>query len=206
MASTLRHLLIQRTARLQELPALSTPEWGTLNYFQLRNRVEGVALGLMAETLPADGIFACTSTPWDWVCEVAAACCGLPWNSEGISVDPAILGGSHFNHENGRQPYHDREEAVLESTLFLGNLSQGQWLQRLHRLNGGLGWDHTTIVELPFAAMGSEAGRGALWSALYAGAHARLVLPQRQSSLSRMLGSRESAPWDPKPFQNLFSE
>ena len=52
MASTLRDLLIQRAARLQGRPALTAPEWGTLTYAQLRNRAEGVALGLLASSPP----------------------------------------------------------------------------------------------------------------------------------------------------------
>ncbi|MBK8792680.1 MAG: hypothetical protein IPN59_05885 [Holophaga sp.] len=206
MASTLRHLLIQRAARLQDLPAFSAPEWGTLNYFQLRNRVEGVALGLMASPLPEAGFFASTNTPWDWICEVAAACCGLPWTVRGEPVVPEILGGCRFNDENGRQPYHDREEAVLETTPFLGALSQAHWLQRLQRLNGELGWDHTSTVAVPMAALGTEGGRGALWSALFAGGHARLVLAQKPTGFDRILGKREKEGWNPAPFQSLFSE
>ena len=64
MATTLRDLLIQRAARLQGRPALTTPDWGTLSYAQLRNRVEGVALGLLA-TDPPSTVFCGTGTPWD---------------------------------------------------------------------------------------------------------------------------------------------
>jgi len=205
MASTLRQLLIQRAARLQERPGFTVPEWGTLDYFQLRNRVEGVALGLMASPLPEQGIFACTNTAWDWICEVAAACCGLRWNGGGQPVDPAILGGARFNDERGRQPYHDREDSVLESTPFIRDLSQGEWLQRLQRLNGSLGWDHSSLVEVPLLALGTEGGRGALWSALYAGAHARLVVSQ-EPTRSLFEKADRAMPWEGSRFQGLFSE
>lgn len=205
MTSTLRHLLIQRAARLQDRPALSTPEWGTLNYFQLRNRVEGVALGLM--TIPCGSVITSrTGTPWDWVCEVAAACCGLQWEGGGESVDPAILGGPRFNDESGRQPYHDREEAVLESTLFQASRTQGEWLQRLQRLNGKLGWDHASLVEVPAAALGTEDGRGALWCALFAGAHARLGMEPARKGLAGRFSEVEPAIWESGAFRSLFLE
>lgn len=206
MDSTLRHLLIQRAARLQDLPALSSPEWGTLNYFQFRNRVEGVALGLMAPPVPESGVFAHTGTSWDWICEVAAACCGLPWDITGLPVDSAILGGSRFNDEHGRQPYHDREEGVREATIFCGGLAHGEWMHRLHRLNGSLGWDHMTEIDLPIEEIGTDAVRAALWSALFAGAHARLVVPpQKQAGPQRIFGKAAAgAVWDPRPFRSLF--
>lgn len=192
MESTLRHLLVQRAARLQERPALSTPEWGTLDYFQLRNRVEGVALGILAISPQQEVLFSDTHTPWDWVGEVAVACCGFRWDAGGTRLNPAVFGGPQFNDENGRQLYHDREDALTASTLFFGNLSQAELLGRLKRLNRTLGWDHTTRVDVPMAELGTAEGRGALWSALYAGAHVRMVAP--------------GIPWEPLPFRDLFLE
>ena len=196
MISNLRHLLIQRAARLQDRPALSAPEWGTLNYFQLRNRVEGVALGLMALPLPEAGLFSATQTPWDWVCELAVACSGLQWSPAGLLIEPSVLGGVRFNDENGRQPYHEREEGIDEATLFLGSLSQGEWLRRLKRLNVKLGWDHTTLVEMPTEAFQTEEGRGALWSGLFAGAHVQWI-PSN---------ARLEKAWDDAIFRDLFLE
>src|SRR5512141_1600953 len=110
MADNLRKLLIQRAARLQERPALTAPPWGSLAYSQFRNRVEGVALGLLAEALPpGTPCFCATGTPWDWAAEAAIACCGLRWDVTGTRVDPAILGGPRFNDEHGRGPYHERD-------------------------------------------------------------------------------------------------
>jgi hypothetical protein len=194
---TLRTLLIQRAARLQERPAFTTPDWGTLDYFHFRNRVEGVALGIMA-TPPSDaGIFASTGTPWDWISEVAAACCGLRWNPEAPSMDEAILGGPRFNDEAGRQPYHDCEHDFDEATPFLPAMSQGGLVQRLQRLNGRLGWDHDTHLSLPLASLATAETRAALWSALYAGAHAELVQgPKAQASPD----------WASTPFLGFFSE
>ena len=48
-------------------------------------------------------------------------------------------------------------------------------LRRLKRLNGLLGWDHSTEVILPIEQLGTPGLRGALWSALYAGGHAVLA-------------------------------
>ncbi|WP_306597923.1 hypothetical protein [Geothrix sp. 21YS21S-2] len=166
---TLRALLIQRAARLQEWPAVTAPEWGTLLYPAFRNRVEGVALGLMAA--PPRSVFSRGGGPWDWACEVACAACGLTWDPAG-TVDPEILGGTRFNGEEGRQAYHDCDPDP--DALFQGTLTQAGLLLRLRRLNGRLGWDHSTRVALPLAELGSPAVRGALWSALYAGAHAVL--------------------------------
>ncbi len=194
MAIPLRHLLVGRAARLQDRPALTSPEWGTLSYFQWRNRVEGVGLGLMAARPWRGGVFARTGTPWDWACEVAAACCGLQWDPAAPPVYEEILGGSRFNDEAGREPYHHCEDLLDAAVPFLGSLSQGQLLQRLHRFNGRLGWDHETRLILPLSALATEEGRGALWSALFAGAHAELVaLPP-------------GPPWDATPFRALFSE
>ena len=61
---TLRALLIQRAARLQERPAFTAPGWGTLPYPAFRNRVEGVALGIMAGEPPmGTRIFSATGGP-----------------------------------------------------------------------------------------------------------------------------------------------
>ena len=149
MTATLRHLLIQRTARLQERPALTTPEWGTLNYFQFRNRAEGVALGLMAQPLASNAVFSAAGTTWDWISEVAAACCGLQWDPTGMEVAAPIQGGARFNDEGGRQAYHDREPDLNANTLFMAGISHGELLHRLQRLNRLLGWDHDTRLTLP---------------------------------------------------------
>jgi hypothetical protein len=173
MATTLRDLLIQRAARLQASPALTAPDWGTLSYAQFRNRAEGVALGLLAEE-PLQTVFSATGTPWDWMVELAAAASGLAWDPAGPPVPSAVLGGPRFNDEGGRGPYHDREQVVMASTLFTANLDQGELMVRLRRLNIELGWDHATRVELPLDRIGEAPVRAALWSALYAGAHAAL--------------------------------
>ncbi len=187
---TLRDLLIQRAARLQERPALTTPDWGTLRYPAFRNRVEGIALGLMAAP-PADArTGAAGAGPWAWAAEVAAACCGLAWDPA-LGSDPALLGGPRFNDEGGRQAYHDRGEALEAATPFLPGLGHGDLLLRLRRLNGRLGWDHETRVQVPLADLASPAVRGVLWSALYAGAHA-------------VLHPGPPAGWDPAPFQDLL--
>jgi hypothetical protein len=173
MATTLRDLLIQRAARLQDRPALTTPDWGTLSYAQLRNRVEGVALGLLAQEAPP-ALFSATGTAWDWAAELAVAASGLQWDPAGPAVPPEVLGGSRFNAEGGRGPYHLREQVVQAATPFAGGLDQGEWMLRLRRLNVQLEWDHTTKVNLPLARLGEAPIRAALWSALYAGAHAVL--------------------------------
>lgn len=190
---TLRELLIQRAARLQEWPALSAEGWGTLRYPAFRNRVEGVALGLMAAAPPAGtATFSATAEPWDWACEVAAACCGLVWSPAGVPVAAAVLGGALFNQDGGRQPYHDREHQVLETTLLAGSLDHGELLRRLRRLNGNLGWDHTTTVTLPLDQLATPELRGALWSALYAGSHAVLAAGQVHE-------------WEPAMFREILA-
>ena len=189
---TLRELLIQRAARLQEWPALTAPGWQSLSYPAFRNRVEGVALGLMATEPPVGArLFSATGGPWDWACEVACACCGLVWAADGAPVDPAVLGGARFNQEEGRQAYHDREHGVTEATLLHGTLDHGELARRLRRLNGALGWDHETRVTLPMDQLATPELRGALWSALYAGSHAVLV-------------AGPAAGWHPATFQTLF--
>ena len=197
MTLTLRTLLIQRAARLQERPALSAPDWGTLSYAQFRNRVEGVALGLLEAEVPA-AVFSATGSAWDWAAEVAAAASGLAWDIGGPIVSAKVLGGPQFNAEGGRGPYHHREEWVSADTSFAAGLSQGELVRRLQRLNIRLGWDHETRVELPLASLAEPALRGALWSALYAGAHAVLV-PGSMSQTGL-------ATWDPLPFLGLLIE
>lgn len=173
---TLRDLLIQRAARLQEWPALTAPGWDSLRYPAFRNRVEGVALGLMAES-PGLGVplSSATGGPWDWAAEVACACCGLLWSAAGAPVPPAVLGGPLFNSEAGRQAYHDRDHDLDETTPLADGLDHGELLRRLRRLNGRIGWDHSTEVTLPMDLLATPALRGALWSALFAGSHAILV-------------------------------
>ena len=189
---TLRALLIQRAARLQERPALACPGWGPLSYAGFRNRVEGVALGLMAQAPPLGaGFHSSQGGPWDWVCEVAAACCGLQWDPAGPRIDPAILGGASFNHEEGRQPYHDRDHDLTPATPFQGALDHGTLLSRLRRLNGRLGWDHATEVTVPMDQLASQAVRAALWSALFGGS-------------SAILKAGRVKDWDPEPFRQIF--
>ena len=205
MASTLRDLLIQRAARLQERPALTAPGWGTLSYAQFRNRVEGVALGLLA-TNPAPAVFSATGTAWDWAAEVAAASSGLAWEEKGQSVPLGILGGPGFNAEEGRGPYHAREQVVGTSTPFTPGLTHGDLMARLARLNVRLGWDHDTRVDLPLARLGEPALRAALWSALYAGAHAVLVTetPAATGLLARF--RKGLPPWDAGPFVDVWRD
>lgn len=199
MATTLRDLLIQRAARLQDRPALTAPDWGTLSYAQLRNRAEGVALGLLAGP-PLPSVFSATGTPWDWAAELAAAASGLVWNPAGATVAPAVLGGAEFNAEAGRGPYHDREHVVGAITPFTAGLTQGEVMARLRRLNVRLGWDHATRVALPLARLGEPPLRAALWSALYAGAHA--VLAPEPRPPAGFLARFQSAPagWEDQPF------
>jgi len=186
----LRELLIQRAARLQEWPALTAPGWGTLGYPAFRNRVEGAALGLMAGEPTLGAAFICaTGGPWDWACEVACGCCGLLWSAAGAPVPAEVLGGPRFNAEAGRQGYHDREHDLAESTPLAAGLDHGELLRRLRRLNGRLGWDHTTTVTLPLGQLAGPELRGALWSCLYAGSHAILAA---------------QAAWDPAPFRDLL--
>ncbi len=203
MASTLRDLLIQRAARLQGRPALTAPGWGTLSYAQLRNRAEGVALGLLAAP-PAPAVFSATGTPWDWAAELAAAASGLTWDPEGQRVPPEILGGSRFNLDEGRGPYHTREQSVSGATPFSGGLTHGELMLRLQRLNRTLGWDHDTRVDLPQARLGEIPLRAALWSLLYAGGHAVLV----EAPASQGLRARFRSPkpeWDPAPFAAFWT-
>jgi hypothetical protein len=189
MAITLRDLLIQRAARLQGRHALTAPGWGTLSYAQLRNRVEGVALGLLAETAPVAALGSRTGSPWDWIAELAAAASGLAWDPAGPAVPPGVLGGPGFNAEAGRGPYHAREQAVTPDTPFTPGLDHAVLMARLRRLNAQLGWDHDTRLALPLARLGEAPVRAALWSALYAGAHA--VLEPHPA-------------WNPAPFEEIW--
>jgi len=203
MTQTLRDLLIQRAARLQERPALTALGWGTLSYAQLRNRVEGVALGLLALESGC-GVFSATGTAWDWAVEVAAAASGLAWDPGGQAVPPEILGGPRFNDEGGRGPYHAREQEVQASTPFTAGLDHGEVMTRLRRLNVELGWDHATQIGLPLAQLGEAPLRAALWSALYAGAHA--VLEPFSAPPSRLSPrfQKASPSWDPGPFLRFW--
>lgn len=203
MAFTLRDLLIQRAARLQDRPALTAPDWGTLSYAQLRNRAEGVALGLLSRE-PSGDVFSATGTPWDWAAELAVGASGLQWNPAGQAVPAEVLGGPRFNDEEGRGPYHAREKMVEPTTPFTSGLNHGELLTRLRRLNVQLGWDHTTRVDLPLAQLGEPALRAALWSALYAGAHA--VLADEAATTSGFLARFKKAPsvWDAEPFQGFW--
>jgi len=208
MARTLRDLLIQRAARLQERPALTTPDWGTLTYAQLRNRVEGVAFGLLAEDEPPSVLYSATGTPWDWIAELATAASGLAWDPAGTSTPSSALGGPRFNVEGGRGPYHDRERMLDVATPFHAGLTQGEVMARLARLNRRLGWDHETAVRLPLDRLGETEVRAALWSALFGGSHAMLgrEAPSRRTGWRRLVGGREAPPpaWDPGPFHGFW--
>ncbi len=182
MATNLRELLIQRAARLQERPAVSAPDWGTLSYAQFRNRVEGVARGLLAQVPPPEAVGCATGSPWDWVAEVAAAASGLVWDPARATLPPEVLGGSLFNAEAGRGPFHEQEQQIHEATPFLGSQTQTEHLARLKALNRRLGWDHETRVTLPLERLAEPPVRNALWSALYAGAHAVLGQPSTGAS------------------------
>ena len=203
MASTLRDLLIQRAARLQGRPALTAPGWGTLSYGQLRNRAEGVALGLLAAP-SLTAVFSATGSAWDWAAELAAAASGLAWDPEGQRVPPEILGGLRFNQEEGRGSYHAREQTVLPSTPFCAGITHGDLMARLGRLNRALGWDHDTRVDLPLARLGEAPLRAALWSALYAGGHAVLseADPKPTGVMARFRHPKPG--WNPAPFSDFW--
>ena len=203
MPQTLRDLLIQRAARLQDRPAFTTPAWGTLSYAQLRNRAEGVALGLLAQG-PARAVFSATGAPWDWAAELAAAASGLAWDPAGQAVPAEVFGGSTFNDERGRGPYHDREGLLEAATPFTAGLNHGEVLARLRRLNVRLGWDHTTQVDLPLARLGEAPVRAALWSTLFAGAHAVLAEPSL-ASIRFFSKPRLAEPaWEPAFFLGIL--
>ncbi len=206
MADNLRQLLIQRGARLQERPALTTAAWGTLSYAKFRNRVEGVALGLLAADRPVGfAIHGTEPGPWTWASEVAGACCGLRWDAAGGPVEHDILGGPRFNDEHGRGPYHEREHEVDAGTVFSGGLDHGALLLRLQRMNRSLGWDHDSTVPVPLAAVATPEGRAALWCALYGGSHAILMEPGA-SPPSRFGKRKDTLPaWDPTPFEAFWN-
>ena len=176
MTTTLRELILRQGARLQGRPALTAPGWGTLSHAQLRQRVEGLAMGLLA-VRPALPVFSATGTAWDWAAELAAAACGLPWDPGAPPVPPDLLGGPAFHAEAGRGPFHERERLVGPGTLFQGALTHGELLARLRRLNVRLGWDHETALALPLPRLGEPGCRAILWSALYAGGHLVLAGP-----------------------------
>ena len=201
MAQTLRDLLIQRAARLQDRPALTTVDGGTLSYAQLRNRAEGMALGLLAGGADS-AVFSATGTVWDWIAELAAAASGLAWDPAGEAVPAEVLGGPRFNDEGGRGPYHDREQVVQTSTPFNAAWTHGELMTRLRRLNIELGWDHDTVVELPLARLGDVPLRAALWSALYAGAHA--VLEAADTPAGRARSGKATPTWQERPFLDLL--
>ena len=211
MAATLRQLLIQRAARLQGRPALTSPDWGTLSHGAWRNRVEGVALGILAAEPAPAAVFSRTGTPWDWAAEVAAACAGLCWDPDSPPVDPAVLGGPRFNDEQGRRAYHDREDSLDADTAFTHGLSQGEVMLRLQRWNRRLGWDHATVLRLPLAALPTPEGRAALWNLLYAGGHARIE-PGNASPAKGLRSIFRRGPslepgevaWDPSVFTGFW--
>ncbi|HEX9081597.1 MAG TPA: hypothetical protein VF768_04915, partial [Holophagaceae bacterium] len=198
MARTLRDLLIQRAARLQERPALTAPEWGTLSYAQLRNRAEGVAFALLAGPSTPEAVFSSTGTAWDWAAELATAASGLAWDADGWILPAACLGGAAFHPEAGRGPYHAREQVVREETSFHAGLVQGEVLRRLGRLNARLGWDHDTEVRLPMDRLGAPEVRAALWSALFGGSHAHLEAPRPAHR------KPPEAAWTPERFKGFW--
>ena len=171
---SLRLLLIQRAARLQERPALTATGWGTLSWSAWRNRVEGIALGLAARPLPPS-LHASGHGPWDWAAEVAVACCGGVWDPGGEAIPDEILGGAQFNAEEGRGPYHDRE--VSPTTPFANEFTHQELLNRLQTWNGRLGWDHTSLLRIAPEATGTPEARAALWCALFAGGHTQYLAP-----------------------------
>jgi hypothetical protein len=212
MAANLRQLLIQRAARLQSRPALTAPGWGTLSHGAWRNRVEGLALGLMAEDPPPVSTFSRTGSAWDWALEVAAACAGIRWNPSAPQADSALFGGPRFNDEHGRRAYHDREELLGPEASFDARHTHGGMMLRLQRWNRTLGWDHDTVLRLPLSALATDAARAALWNLQYAGGHAVLLedAPSSSNSPGRGLDSLfkrkpEAAPWQPAVFEGFWS-
>ena len=73
-------------------------------------------------------------------------------------------------------------------------------LTRLRRLNVSLGWDHASQVDLPLARLGEPPVRAALWSALFAGGHARLESPPLGPDRWR----RPAPSWEPGPFLEFW--
>ncbi|HTL99392.1 MAG TPA: hypothetical protein VL181_11375 [Holophagaceae bacterium] len=207
MAANLRQLLIQRAARLQDRPALTAPGWGTLSCGAWRNRVEGVALGLMAQEPPPESVSSRTGTAWDWALEVAAACAGLRFDPAAPEADAAALGGARFNDDHGRRAYHDRENTLDADTPFDARHTHGDMMLRLQRWNRKLGWDHDMALRVPLSALPTEAARAALWNLLYAGGHAVLMEdgPSAPRGLSRLLTRGSAAPaWNPALFDGFW--
>lgn len=204
MSNTLRQLLIQRAARLQERPALTTAAWGTLTWSAWRNRVEGLAMGLLAAPL-IEPLHSCGHGPWDWAAEVAVACCGWTWAAGGQAIPEAVLGGPSFNAEEGRGLYHDREKEVLPATPFTEGLTHEDLLGRLQTWNHRLGWDHTSTLAIASEHLGSSEGRAALWCALYAGAHVQALEPSLPAKgLRRWLAAAPASPLDLQAFQAFW--
>lgn len=207
MAATLRQLLLQRAARLQGRPALTTPDWGTLSWAAWRNRVEGVAFGLLASEPPPASLAPLEPSPWAWALEVAAACAGIQLDPTAPTADKAIFGGALFNAQDGRHAYHEREDALTEATPFGPQLTQGDLMRKLQRWNRKVGWDHATTLSLPMASLGTDAGRAALWNLLYAGGHAVLMeeLPPAPKGLSRFFAKTAPPPaWEPSQFEGFW--
>lgn len=205
MAANLRQLLIQRAARLQGRPALTAPNWGTLSSGAWRNRVEGVALGLMAQDPPA-ALSIHAGGAWGWALEVAAACAGIQLDPSAPEADPAILGGPRFNDDHGRRAYHDREESLGADTPFDARHTHGDMMLRLQRWNRSLGWDHDMVLRVPLPQLSTEPARAALWNLLYAGGHAMLVeAAPPAGALTRLFRKQaEPAPWDPSRFDGFW--
>jgi hypothetical protein len=204
---TLRDLLLQRAARLQERPAITAPDWGTLTWTAWRSRVEGVALGLLSEPLPmGTTVHSATGTPWDWACEVAAGCCGLCWDPAGTPVEASFLGGPRFNADAGREPFHDRERSLNAGTPFLPKLTHGELLARLRKLNGRLGWDHEIQMSIPLLEQPQPAVRAALWSLLYAGGHAVFMDGRAFTEATRRRPCPGIVAFDPAEFAALGLE
>ncbi len=186
-------LLVQRAARLQDRPALTAPEWGTLSWSAWRNRVEGIGFALLAQDPLPVALHSATGTPWDWACEVAAACCGLAWDPSSRGIGASILVGADFHPEAGRGPYHDREKAIASATPFTAGLDHGGMIARLQRLNRILEWDHRTELRLPSGDLSLPATRAALWSLLFSGGHA-------------IVEARPAKPWEALPFAGFWAD
>ncbi len=203
MASPLRQLLLQRAARLQGRSALTAPGWGTLSWSAWRNRVEGVAFGLLSEDPSPSSVAPRGDSPWTWALEVAAACAGIPLDQRARDCDPAIFGGARFNSQEGRHAFHECEDTLSDATPFDARLTHGDLILRLQRWNRKLGWDHATAVQVPMDALPTPPGRAVLWNLLYAGGHAVLVkdAPTERGGLARLLRRKPDGPtWDPSPF------
>ena len=207
MATNLRQLLIQRSARLQGRPALTTPGWGTLSHGAWRNRVEGLALGVMAEDPPPEALYSHTLSAWDWALEVAAACAGIRWDPSTAQADAALFGGARFNDEQGRRAYHDREESLGADTPFDARHTHRDMMRTLQRWNARLGWDHDTVLRLPLSVLAMETGRAALWNLQYAGGHAVLMedAPPISHGLGRLFKrTEERTEWNPDLFDGFW--